>query len=86
MAKRHTKRGQKLPNLRTMRKELEAYFDTPEGREALARAPRCMLVTVDGNNEVMMHETTKALAIQLLLAEYGGESKWQEGQSKREDI
>ncbi|GFP34102.1 hypothetical protein HKBW3S42_02442, partial [Candidatus Hakubella thermalkaliphila] len=71
--KRHNKRGKLTPNIQTMRKELETYFDTPEGREALARAPRCMLATVDGNDEVMLHETTKTLAIQLLLAEFGSE-------------
>ncbi len=59
-------------DLALIERELNSYFDTAEGREALAKAPRSMLVTVDGNNEVMMHETTKALAIRLILAEFGG--------------
>ncbi len=65
-------RGKKTPasSLQKIRKELEEYFDTPEGREALARAPRSMLYTTDGSNEIMAHETTKDLAVKLLLQEF----------------
>jgi hypothetical protein len=67
--------GKKPPvsSLAKLRKELEDYFDTPEGRESLARAPKSMLATVDGNDQVMMHETTKELAVRLLLSEFGGD-------------
>lgn len=67
------KKNNPVSAVQKTRKELEAYFDTPEGREALARAPRSMLATVDGNDQVMMHETTKELAVKLLLSEFGGD-------------
>jgi hypothetical protein len=68
------KPGKKNPgsSLQKMEKELEDYFDTPEGREALARAPKSMLATVYGNDHIMMHETTRELAVKLLLSEFGG--------------
>jgi hypothetical protein len=67
------KKDNPVSSLKAMRKELEDYFDTPEGREALARAPKSMLATVDGDDHVMMHETTKELAVKLLLSEFGGD-------------
>lgn len=67
------KKDNPVSSIQKMKKELEAYFDTPEGLEALARAPRSMLATVDGNDHVMMHETTKELAVKLLLSEFGGD-------------
>ncbi len=67
------KKDNPVSSLQKMKKELEDYFDTPEGREALARAPKSLLATVDGNDQVMMHQTTKELAVKLLLSEFGGD-------------
>jgi hypothetical protein len=51
-----------------IRAELEAYFDTPEGKKDLGNAPRAMLYTA-GEDGVITHETSKELAVYLLLQE-----------------
>lgn len=53
-----------------IRQELDRYFDTPEGKRTLERAPRAILYTADSDG-VTAHETTKELAIRLLLQEVG---------------
>lgn len=53
-----------------IRKELEKYFVTEEGRSALEQAPRHLLYTSQGE-DVRGHETTKELAIKMLLQEVG---------------
>ncbi|KJS23148.1 MAG: hypothetical protein VR72_02995 [Clostridiaceae bacterium BRH_c20a] len=53
-----------------IRKELEKYFDTAEGRRVLDNAPKCLLYTIDGQ-DVKGIETTKELAIKMLLQEVG---------------
>jgi len=76
-------RGKKasFSTLEKMRQELEAYFDTEEGKYALSRAPRCMLYTSeavgdssDVGMEMRAFETTKELAVRLILSEFGGEA------------
>ena len=56
-----------------IRAELEAYFDTPEGKKDLDNAPRAMLYTAD-SDEVTAHKTNKGMAINLLMQEV---RKWQ---------
>jgi len=77
-------RGKKasFSTLEKMRQELEAYFDTEEGKYALSRAPRCMLYTSEAvgsssdgvGMEMRAFETTKELAVRLILSEFGGEA------------
>lgn len=52
-------------NKALIRERLNEYFDTQEGREALARAPQCLLYDSKAEGK----ETTKELAIELLLQE-----------------
>ncbi len=54
-----------------IKKHLEAYFNTPEGQEALEQAPRQMLYTSRGDN-ISGHQTTRELAISLILQEFQG--------------
>jgi len=64
-------------DLKRIRLRLEEYFDTAEGQDALARAPKCMVYTnapaedSDGlpGQKMKGHATTKDVAIELLLQE-----------------
>lgn len=67
-------RGKKTPAkcLQSIRKELSEWLDSPEGQAALAMAPRCMLYTVDSENNVIAHDKRKDLVLDLLMREFGG--------------
>jgi hypothetical protein len=66
------KKDNPASSLKAMKKELEDYFDTPEGQFALANAPMCMRYEVGPGGEVVAKEKNRATVIETLLSEFGG--------------
>lgn len=71
LAKKHGHKPGKKPSKAVkdrVRQELEAYFDTPEGQQALKEAPRIWLPD-PSNKEGRMAAMTRKIAVESLLEE-----------------